>query len=235
MAGSQISFSPLTKSILLLLAFAGFYLTAQNIEGKEIRIITSGLSGFSAVFFILYTFFRFDLGPSVVLLGLAVSAVVFMVVGYNLERLKSFDWPVNSRQAVIGAVVLGLAFVAVDVATSDLSYSYQWKDSVNLSADQDVQLGQVTVENSFFLPREVERPEYRVCLYTPGKKEVYSRIESSDGLLWRGERKMNVTVRSVDRAEHEPVNGSFSVESIQGEECPDSVTGEKLVVVKEAR
>lgn len=229
--GSQVSLSPLTKSVLLLLSFAGFYLVGQNIEGKEIRIITLGLSGISAVLFVMYTVFRFDIPSSLTLLGLAVSAVLFMVAGYNLDRIRAYQWPFSSRQAVIGAVFLGLILTGADMATSDLQYNYQWEESVNISDEEDTRIGEVTVSNSFLLPREIERPEYDVCIYTPERRSVYTSVEGDEGLLWHGKKEMEITGRTVDRAEHEPVNGTFSVEKISGD-CPMEASERKIMVTE---
>ncbi|WEL23764.1 hypothetical protein [Candidatus Nanohalovita haloferacivicina] len=229
--GTQISLSVLTKSMLLFLAFAGFTVAAQMLEGKEIKLITSGLSGVSAIIFVTYTVFRFELNPPVVLLALAVSAVIFMVAGYNLERLKGYEWPLNTRQALAGIAVLALVFVGVDAATSDLDESYDWKDSVNVSMDDEFVLGEVTVSNNFYLPRRVDTASFDGCIYAPERKSLYVREEYDSDLLWKGSRTLEITGRASVRPDSNvTIEGEYPVEIVEADECPENVSERKILI-----
>ena len=233
LVGTQVSLSSLTKSLILFLAFAGFLTVAQVLEGKEIRLITSGLSGVSAILFITYTVFRFDLNPSAVLLALTVSAIVFMVAGYNIERLKDFEWPLTGRQAVAGIAVLVLVLVSVDVATSGLERSYDWKESVNVTQNEDLVLGEVTVGNSFYLPRRIETDSYQGCIYTPEMRDLYVHEDYDSDLLWSGQRTLEITGRVNLRPDsNESIEGSYPVEVDEGDECPENVSERKILVLR---
>lgn len=229
---SQIELSPLTKSLMLLSAFIGLYFTGQIIDDREISIVTFALSGITAVAFVLYTAFVFDLSSSTVLLILAVSAVVFMLAGYNLERLKEIEWPLTSTHAVLAVAVLGLAFIGLDASAPDLEYNYEWEEMANITEEKETVLGQVTVSNNFYLPRPVDSIYFDACVYTPEKQQLYTDTDSYDGLLWEGETTQEVAVRSIRRAEDEaPVNGTFPVEVVEGE-CPAEADERKIVISK---
>lgn len=232
--GTHVSLSSLTKSIILFLTFAGFLVIAQILEGKEIRLITSGISGVSAILFITYTVFRFDLTPPTVLLALAISAVAFMAAGYNLEKLESYEWPLSGRQAVVGIAALVIVFVSVDVATSGLDRSYDWQEAVNVTSDEEVVLGEVTVSNEFYLPRRVESASYQGCIYTPEKRDVYVSEDYDNDLLWNGQRNLEITGRVGMRPDsNESIKGRYPVEIEEGDECPENVSERKILIFKE--
>lgn len=99
------------------------------------------------------------------LLIAAVGSVAFLSVGYALQR--DIISPGKSQFKVYTVLVLLVLALVVgyDVSGYQPRYSFIPYESPEVNSMGDLELGKIIVDNRFQLPRTIDTPEYRACIY----------------------------------------------------------------------
>lgn len=229
--------SPTVKSILLVFAFAAFLLGGLTTERSGLSAVGYVLAAGSYLVWLAYTFSRFELGETAVLLTLACSTLLFVGLGY-VVRERSPSIARRQALAVVGVlVVLSLGLIAVDAVGAQPSYEIETVDSVDAPEPRErVDLGTVTATNEFVLSRAVDDASVRICVTGPEPREFQQGL-FRDTVLGGGDTATeeltisgNFLYGNGPDGDPEPLfeGDSIPVETSDGADCP---TDDELRIV----
>lgn len=216
-----LSFSPVTKSLLLLVAASSLILAGLRFSGGFLVVPFYLLGAFSYAVFIAYTMAKFGFSKEMDFLLLALSSAAFLGLGYYLREGEVEVGPRILRNGIAVLVLVALAVSAVDATGPQPSHSLELVDSVNTSSGEQ-QVGTVKVENSFFLPRTAEVPRYSGCV-KENQPLIVDR-KSSAGLMPGGSsEEIDLMLRVPRSHEDGPlIEGIYQVED--SDSCPDDLS-----------
>lgn len=235
--------SPVTTAFLLFLGFAGLLIVAVALETERLDLVVYALSAGFYLVFVAYLLATFDLGDGGTFLLLAGSSGLFIALGYLASRGLLV---LSRRQAQLGVVVVllvGVALVGIDVVGAQSTESATFESEIDVPEPREmVQVGTVTVENEFFLPRETDLTRYYACVYTPAMEPTSLRHDPSprDLLLSGGEtREFALTLPSrpfydADGELREGVRDHETIPVERADDCPDDVDEPRIVVVTDS-
>lgn len=204
--------SPVTKIVVLTLISLGAFDWARNADRPVLLDFTAAVFLVSALAHLHISF-----QPPADILALLLVATSAAAVG-AARYSKRLD-PGRKLKVFLGAtLLLAVLLTAVDVSGSQPSYVVNLQDSVE--PDNQV-AGTLVAQNSFFLPRNSDLPEYRVCDY-PGQPELKVSVGNGRRLLPGGE-----VVQHEIRIMGE-LNSTWEVASMDG--CPPESGGRILIV-----
>lgn len=229
-------FSPVTKSAML---FMGFFLfiglgsyVGDRMSSGAMYVLAAG----TYLVFLAYTFAAFEIGSDGVFVVLAVSSALFIGLGYLKQQGRLDADRELARNAIIGLLVLGVLLAGIDILGAQPTTSTDVVDEIDLSdvAPGDrLTLGTVTATNEFFLPRNVDAPQYRTCLYVDGERldqpaAVDERIDRIGG---NSQETMTLEYRPA-RAHHQNMTQTVGVIPVEEQDsCPDTSDTDQLIVV----
>lgn len=231
-----LSFSPVTKSLLLLSGSVIFFSSALYISNKVLDKTLYLLSATSYVVFLGYTLAKFSFGSELTFLALAASSALFIGLGYLVseEKLDLEKEKIKRFLGVVGILVAGL--IVFDVVGAEVQQDLLLEEKVTVSEREDAQIGVLKVQNDFVLHREFELKDYDACLYRSGEKEnAYVRYENNRDDLIAGMSSREVPLKlsgiPIGHETNKTFEGEYSVE--KRESCPESLETNTIVVVEE--
>ncbi len=232
-------FSPVTKSVLLLLAFFLFVALGSYFRDRLLSGAMYVIGAGTYIVFLAYTFGAFKFSSDAIFLTLGASSVLFIVLGYAKQHDRLDLERDILRNVVIGIVVLGVLLAGIDIAGAQPTYDATFAEeidfgAVNTEQREPLEIGTLTVTNSFVLPRDVDMPGYRGCLYYDGERfERPIHVEDGfDRVGGNSERSAPLIYYAVFPApEHENVTIDGVVPVEERESCPASSEDDRIVVV----
>lgn len=234
----ESALSPVTKIGVMAMIFTLLLGVGVFVERKFHQILAFGLSAITYVVGTAYTLSKFGLGSDTGFLVFIVSAAIFTGLGQLLTRQEIKP---DRNQLKLTAVVLlavCLSITLFDLSGEKPSYNLNVQDEVDLNTSNTVEVGKLIIQNNFLLPREVDQPNYRACLYPDTDVRVRVNVDSSYGteLIAGGGIKEKPVELSVihsyneEQEEPEPL-GTFKIE--RADQCPDSSDEKKIVIAAE--
>ena len=161
------------KAVLLLLAFVAFLVAGLTLQRDVLDAVAFALAGVTYVVFVGYVVIRYAPGETGTFVILALSAAVFVGLGF---LLRQGDVAVPGRQALaaVGALLLvGIVLVGVD-AGGGVTYAFEPAESVTVEpaeTDEPVPyspaqepIGSVDADNPSTFTRALSLPELTGCL-----------------------------------------------------------------------
>lgn len=226
-----MSLSPTIRSLLLLLTFTFFVAAGNYTEEKGIRNIFYLIAAFAYAVFLMYTFAVFDMSSEAVFVLLALSSLMFMGFGYMAKKREVLLEQEIAKLVMIGTIIVTVIVLGVDLTAAQPTTDPTYRDSIEMTQERQV-IGTMTVQNPFWVSREVEIESPRGCLVAPeGRIEEIpiSVTERPSLLAGRASRDINITARLPyePEADHEqdfPWLGNYSTIQIDASQssCPDS-------------
>lgn len=218
-----LEFSPVTKSLMLFVAFLGFLVLGLRLSRKDsprLSQVSIGLGVISFLSFAVYTAGKFDFTSEQIFLLLLAAALSFTGLGYLFRKEKMERIVEESGRILGGLAVFALALSAVDFTGEKPVNEVSFQDQVEISPGEEAVIGEMEINNRFFLPRDVEVPSYTVCLRQNNRtlERGLMQEEPGNGILGGGETfSTELTYRSPP-PRYENVSGVFQVE--ETEQCP---------------
>jgi hypothetical protein len=235
------------KAALLVFGFVGFFVVGTATDRDVLDAVAFALSGAAYLVFLAYVIWRYSVGETGTFLLLALSAGLFIGLGYLLRECGPRT-PVRVAGYVVGGLLLvSVALVGVDAAGGGVTYDLQTNESVTVEAPDwdhapeagyapvDVRLGTVTAENEFVFRRALDLPALSGCVVgTDAPDERWAYLDYDDASYQRpaaigGGQSLTFGVRAEVPV---PVNATqpvdFAVE--QRSACPDDADRATIVV-----
>ncbi|MDS0278992.1 DUF1109 domain-containing protein [Halomicroarcula sp. S1AR25-4] len=181
------------KAALLFAAFVAFFVAGVTVQRDVLDVVAFALSGLSYVVFVGYVALRYDPGETGIFLLLALSAALFVALGYAL-RERGLGLPVRTAAGVVVALVLvSTVLVGVDAVGGGVTYELQTNQSVTVDtppARHDARyvetrerIGTMTVTNEFVFTRAMSLPRLQGCLAgveDVPRRDVWVSYQGSD-------------------------------------------------------
>lgn len=236
------------KAILLLLAFAAFLVGGLATDRDVVDLVALSLAGGAYLAFLAYVNNNYSIGETGTFLLLALSAALFVGLGYALHE-REVAVPVRTAAYVVGAAFLvSLVLVGADAATGDVQYEPALNDTVTVEPPAqsepgdryrhlEARIGTVTASNPFVFTRKLDPPQTSACVATPetGPTESqhvgYSYPQGYDD--WPrtigGGETVDIAMTTHLRTDANRTSPlTFAVE--RGTSCPDDVSEPTIVV-----
>jgi len=228
-----LGLSPLTKSLLLLSGSVVFFSIGNHTDGKISGSMSYIFSVVSYIVLASYFISSFQLGSNTIFLALALSSGLFIGLGHIVSKGLKLDRN-RVKYILLGAFVFGLALTITDLAAPEPTYNLDLKETYS---QDEGSIGNLTVENTFYLPRTIERRNYNACVYTPDKiRAGISQNNYGSDLIYKEARETGLELEIELRRQHgEGENSNQTIENYPVElaqECPESSETEKIVLVE---
>jgi hypothetical protein len=228
--------SPTVKSAVLICSSAAFLLSGELTDSKLLRNSVNLFSGVTYLSFLIYVILRFNPSETSIFGLLAISSVIFTVMGYLRSR-KGFELGYeNSKKLLTGLGVFLALIIIFDVTGAQPEYKFELKEEVSVNNSKIV-LGDFVVENRFPLSRNIELPDYDGCLaynqtmrdgiwihfdeekmIAGGETENY-KLKEQVKVRNIGERPLGETIR-----DNEIITGNYTVKTGKCPERPENMT-----------
>lgn len=224
-----VALSPFTISTILFSVFAAFLGIGLRSAGNS-SVLAYVFSAGAYIVALFYTMGSFGFGSDGILLSLIVSSSVFAGLGYLITQ-KDFS-PTNNqvKKAGIALLILVAGLILYDVGSADVSYEYSLGEQVEIS--ENINLGDLTVSKTSFLPYDSDSPSFSGCLYneTGDRQRTGAYFNSeTDTLRFGPLQKTEEIVMEFD-IERVKVDGEVPVEELGDSRCPESTEGSKLII-----
>ncbi|EMA09341.1 hypothetical protein SAMN05443574_10718 [Haloarcula vallismortis] len=166
------------KAALLLLTFIALFVAGMALERDVLDVVAFALSGVTYVVFVGYVVVRYSPGETGTFLLLALSAGLFVGLGYALRA----GIPTPSRRtataALGGLLVVSAGLVGADTLSGGVTYDVQTNESVTVSVPEtehtpnrypyiETEIGAVTASNPSPFLRALDLPSLSGCLVGP--------------------------------------------------------------------
>ena len=201
------------KAILLLVLFVVFFVAGLALQRDVLDVVGFALSGIAYVVFAGYVVVRYDPGETGTFLLLAVSAGLFVALGYLLREGMLSISRRTATWVVVGLVVASTVLIGVDAVGGGVTYDLETKASVTVDppergpADRgytstDAAIGTLVATNEFVFTRALDLPSLRGCLLgAPAvpSREFWVGYDSSSyerGSVIRGQTTLAFGVRA---------------------------------------
>jgi hypothetical protein len=160
------------KAALLFVLFAGFFLAGLTLQRDVLDVVAFALSGVSYIIFVGYVVLRYGPSETGTFLLLALSAGLFVTLGYLL-RAGAVEVP--RRQAIAiaaGLLLLSVALVGVDAVSGGVTYDLATTSSVTVDppseptpySRSEQRVGTLTVSNGVLFTRALSPPSVGGCV-----------------------------------------------------------------------
>lgn len=162
------------KAVLLFVAFVAFFVAGTTLNRDVLDVVAFALSGVTYIVFVGYVVIRYDPGDTGIFLVLALSAGLFVALGYGLREDKL---TVSRRRALAigaGLLLVSVVLVGADALGGGVTYDFEAEESVTVGpvtgdrpdfyGERQVQVGTVTATNGFAFTRALSLPPLRGCL-----------------------------------------------------------------------
>ncbi len=228
--------SPTVKSVVLVSFSAGFLISGGLTDSRLLRNLAYLFSGVTYLSFLIYVILRFMPSEASIFGLLAASSIIFTVLGY-LRGRKRFEPGSESSRKLLAALGIFLALILVyDVTGAQPDYKLELKKEITVN-ESEIVLGELTVENSFPLSRNIELPDYDGCIaynqsmrdgiyirlgdekMIAGGESKHYKLEDQIKLRSRGEKKLGDTIR-----DREIITGNYTIKTGECPERPENKT-----------
>ena len=223
------------KAALLFVLFVGCFVGGLAMTRDILDVIGFALSGIAYVVFVGYVVVRYDPGETGTFLLLALSAALFVGLGYLLREV---DVSLSRRTASsigLALLVASSALVAVDAVGGGVSYELTTEDRVTVTPQptrpgdggvvaRSVSIGAVTASNDFVFTRALDLPSLAGCVVGGPAEQGrdlwvgYNWTEIRQDDVIRGGQQLSFRVEAdllVDTNRTEPLTYDVS----QGGDC----------------
>ncbi|WP_225335799.1 aluminum activated malate transporter family protein [Halomicrobium urmianum] len=237
------------KAALLFLAFVAFFAVGVATERDVLDAVAFALSGGAYLVGLGYVVSNYPIEDTGTFLLLAVSAALFVGLGYLL-RERGFALPVRTAASVVAVLaVVGVALVGADAVGGGVTYDLETNESVTVEPptgeypDNHVpgvekRVGTLTATNEFVFRRALDPPQVVACvvdgdgvvqrhagvsLSTPGERYGYPQSIGGGGTV-----PMHLTLH-LDRDRNQTAPVTYAVE--RAGECPTDVDEPTVAIV----
>lgn len=221
------------KAALLFLLFVALFLAGLVTQRDVLDVVAFALAGVTYIVFVGYVVVRYGPSETGTFLLLALSAGLFVTLGY---LLRAGDITVPRRQATAvagGVLLLSVALVGLDAVGGGVSYDLATEESVTVEppeggptpySERDRRVGTLTASNGFVFTRALSLPRLDGCLVGVGEglpTDTYVAYEYSgsprpDTIAGGATRTYPVVADlPIDRNATEPV--AYAIE--RGSDC----------------
>ena len=162
------------KAALLFLAFVAFFVAGVSLQRDVLDVVAFALSGVVYVVFVGYVVVRYGPGETGTFLLLALSAGLFVALGYLLREGNLTIPRRQARTVAVGILVVSVVLVGADAAGGGVRYDVESEESVTVGpvTDDDPapygeverRIGRLTATNGFVFTRALSLPELGGCL-----------------------------------------------------------------------
>ena len=184
------------KAALLFLGFLAFLVAGFTLQRNALDAVAFALGGVTYVVFVGYVVVRYSPGETGTFLLLALSAALFVGLGYVLREGGLTVPGRQARLAVVGVLVLSVVLVGADALTGGVTYDFETEDSVTVEpvrTDDPVpyrataaRVGTVTATNPAPFTRALALPSLSGCLAgveTVPREDVWVSYDYESGPL----------------------------------------------------
>jgi hypothetical protein len=228
-AGTFGDLAPAIKLVDLLL-LSGFFLAAalwtRDPYLESVAFVLSPASYLSALYYFLTTF---QPRESVFFLALVASAGIFLFIGSRLFNEK-LDMNQDNLKYLMAALLLSAAlFTSYDLSGPGIEYTTIMDNSTEINVAGEARLGNIIGRNGFSLPRLLEPPSMKACIYPDGRLvETPVLVENSSTLIESGEVVQSRLGISVEEEYLEVLPEKLNVS--RSDECPLQNPSGRIVV-----
>lgn len=220
------------KAALLFLLFVGLFLAGLTVQRDVLDVVAFTLAGVTYIVFVGYVVLRYRPSETGTFLLLALSAGLFVTLGYLLRAGRITVPRSQATTVAAGLLLLSVALVGLDAVGGGVTYDVTTESSVTVEAPTDEptpysrdeqRVGTVTASNDFVFTRALDLPDVTGCLVGPGSEtqDVYLSYEYPgyalpDTIAGGTAREFPVVADfAVDRNATEPM--TYAVE--RGSDC----------------
>lgn len=234
------------RAALLLLAFVGLLLAGLALERDVLDLVAFALAAIAYVVWLYYVVSRYDPGRTAVFLLLALSAALFVGLGYGLREVEFVLDRRDAAAAVGGLVVAALVLVAADALAGGVAYEVGLNDSATVEVPEragdrqslalvETRVGTVTASNDFVFREPLDWPRTSGCLVgfdAPSDERALlevgpSRVDAGDSIGGRSEVAAPITARLPVRTNR---TGPLEVAVERGGSCEATRDSPTLLV-----
>jgi hypothetical protein len=165
------------KAALLFVTFLAFLLVGLSVDRGALDVVAYALAALAYVVLLAYLITRYDPTETGVFGLFAVSAVLFVGLGY-VVRQGGVEVPARTlRYGLLALAAVGLLLVGADVATAGVAYDAELDEEVTLTVPEGAlegegprtvplegRIGTLTATNAGPFTRPVELPSMAGCV-----------------------------------------------------------------------
>ncbi|RQG92914.1 hypothetical protein EA462_01445 [Natrarchaeobius halalkaliphilus] len=159
---------------LLFVLFVAFFVAGLALERDLLDPVAFALAAITYAVFLWYVVSRYQLWETGIFLVLAVSAALFIGLGYGVREYRLAVPLRIAGLIVVALLAVSLVFVGADVAGGGISYGAELEERVTVTVPDDASggdtvrverhLGTVTATNEFVFTRPLDMPGVRGCV-----------------------------------------------------------------------
>lgn len=235
--GGESMLSPVTKMSVMACLFTLFLGVGVFVDRKMHKGLVFGLAAVTYLVGTFYALSKFGFSSDTGFLSLIISAALFTGLG---QLITNDRIGIDRDQLKLGFVVLVLLSASVtlfDVTGDQPSYILNLQDEVSLNNTSEADVGNLIIQNNFILPREVDQPNYRACIYPDTDARARVNIDTTYGtelIAGNGAREKSVTLSVrpdyYEEQENPEPLGTFKLET--ADQCQDSSSERKIVITE---
>ncbi|MFT4893150.1 MAG: hypothetical protein ACI8Z7_000949 [Candidatus Nanohaloarchaea archaeon] len=220
--------TPLAKCALLVIGSA-FFLGGSKLVDETSTVVALYLfSAVSYLTFLGYYTLRMDPSTNTVFLLLAVSGIIFTVIGKKIDEYEIE----RDRAKKVGGVLLvaSLALIAVDLNAPEVEYKMQFENSIEIG-ESPVKAGNVTARNSYILPQTYSAERIETCSTDESRIRIMPEDRSKTSGIIDGlsEKSIEYEFNRIPRAPEENATAeTFTV--VESNECPEDPESSTIYV-----
>ncbi|WP_254272760.1 DUF1109 domain-containing protein [Haloarcula marina] len=162
------------KAVLLFVAFVVFFLGGVSVDRDVLDVVSFALAGVAYVVFVGYVVLRYAPDESRIFMLLAISAGLFVTLGYLLRERNLEISGRTATAVVVALLLLSTVLVGADALGGDVTYDLQTESSVTVDpagdgppggyVERQLPVGTLTATNDFVFTRALSFPQLRGCL-----------------------------------------------------------------------
>jgi len=222
-----LDLTPIAKSFLLIAGSGLFLLGSKLTDDRGSMTALYFFSAISYLTFMGYYTLRMNPSSTTVFLLLGISGLLFVLVGKKIESYRPEEEKLKKLGA--GIVILSVTVIAVDLNGPEVQYQTDFRESIEVG-QEPVNVGNITVQNSYFLPQIYDIDRVRTCSTeeTRTTLTIEERSENSGVIDGSSEKNVKYIVRSVRRLEGNFTSEKYSI--VTSENCPEQQEPQTLYV-----
>ncbi|MEY7849216.1 DUF1109 domain-containing protein [Natrarchaeobius sp. A-rgal3] len=234
------------RSALLFALFVGFFAGGVAIGRGALDVVSFALAAITYTVFVWYVVNRYDPGETGIFLALAVSAALFVGLGYAVRERGVTISLRTAGVVVLALLCVSLVLVGADVLGGGVSYDTDLEESVTvIPAEEDptdrdgtpaeVSVGTASATNEFVFTRPLDHPTIYGCV--AGSDDVlgdevsvrYESYQHPDAIGANEEHSVELEARLL--LEDDVDETTLSVERVDDLENCDVTRSEPTLIV----